>query len=50
MKFIVAAAIACAGLLIAQGGALRGVVTDQSGAVIPKATVTLSSPDGLAAL
>jgi hypothetical protein len=47
MKFILAAAIACAGLLFAQGGALRGVATDQSGAVIPKATVTLSGPDGL---
>ena len=47
VKFIVVAAFAGAGLLTAQGSTVRGVVTDQSGAVIPKATVTFSSPDGL---
>src|SRR5689334_16751986 len=33
--------------LFAQTGALRGTVTDQSGAIIPGATVTISGPAGL---
>src|SRR5215831_8264656 len=32
---------------IAQTAVLRGLVTDESGAVIPAAKVTLSGPDGL---
>jgi hypothetical protein len=34
--------------LWAQNATLRGVVTDQSAAVIPKATVTINGPDGVA--
>src|ERR1041385_4711306 len=33
--------------LMAQTGVLRGTVTDQSGAIIPGATVTISGPAGL---
>ena len=31
----------------ASNGALRGVVTDSSGASVPRATVTISGPDGV---
>jgi hypothetical protein len=40
--------IACAATsLLAQNAILRGVVTDESGAVVPGATVTLTGPAGL---
>jgi Carboxypeptidase regulatory-like domain len=47
MKFILPGLLV-GGALWAQTTALRGVVTDQSGAVVPNATVTLKGPGGLA--
>ena len=47
MKFILPGLLV-GGALWAQNATLRGVVTDQSGALVPNATVTLKGPTGLA--
>ena len=47
MKLVLFVLFSFAGSLWAQSATLQGVVTDESGAVIPKANVTLKGPDGL---
>jgi hypothetical protein len=48
MKFILPGFLSLGGVLWAQTATLRGVVTDQSGAAVPNATVTVKGPAGLA--
>ena len=47
MKLVLLVLFSFAGSLWAQTATLRGVVTDESGAVIPKANLVLSGPEGL---
>src|SRR5215813_8643280 len=44
MRVFILVLFALAGSVHAQTATLRGVVTDESGAVVPKAVVTVSSP------
>ena len=47
LVYAVLALLVAAGPVLAQTAALRGQVTDESGAVIPGAKVTLNGPSGL---
>jgi hypothetical protein len=46
MKVVFLLLLALEGLVMAQTATLRGVVTDETGAVVPLANVTLSGPSG----
>src|SRR5215469_2730817 len=47
MKLILSIFLVLADTLLAQTAVLRGVVTDETGAVIPSATVTVNGPGGM---
>src|SRR5215470_5452148 len=47
MKLILSLFLVLADTLLAQTAVLRGVVTDETGAVIPSATVTVNGPGGM---